>query len=182
MKPVNSAFEALGKPTPSPSSSAAPPISPDALFAKLVDAVSGDRKSPIPTWDGNPNGLRAWLKALSFWESDNVTPKAKWGLKLFQALSGDAKRLADTVEQTELLSERGYGAILTALLKKYKPYLEAVGPTSVDAFLFSGERLKGENFTNYIARKDVQKQELEVQIGAVMHPLIAGRILLKQAD
>ena len=50
---------------------------------------------------------------------------------------------------TELLSARGYGLVLSALLSKYSPYLEIAGPTSIDRFLYHGERAKGETFVNY---------------------------------
>ena len=68
------------------------------------------------------------------------------------------------------------------MLSKYEPYLEAAGPVSVDTFLYSGERQSRETFTSFLARKEVQKQEMETQLGAHLHPLIAGRILLKQAS
>ena len=104
------------------------------------------------------------------------------GLKLYHALTGDAKQIAEQVTSEVVLSEHGYGAILTCLLEKFRPYLEVTGPMSVDIFLYSGERTKGEAFANYLARKEVQKQEMEAQIGEKLSPLVAGRILLKQAN
>ena len=177
-KSVSSAFEAMGKAVPT--TPAAPSTVTNELL-QLVEAVSGERKTAIPSWDGSPGGLRSWLKALSFWESDNGTNKAKWGIKLYQNLSGEAKKIADTISPDVLLTEKGYGAVLTALLTKYEPYLEAAGPVSVDTFLYSGKR-QSKTFTSFLARKEVQKQEMETQLGAHLHPLIAGRILLKQAS
>ena len=174
---VTSAFEALGKTQPAVTQE---DVTPDEAMKNLVMALGGERRS-LPGWSGAPNMLRSWLKSLAFWERDNATPKSKWGVKLYQALSDDAKRIAETVPTEEILTEGGYGKILTALLAKYKPYLEAVGPVSVDNYLFTGERQKGEAFTTYIARKEVQLQELESQIGATLHPLVSGRILLRQS-
>lgn len=48
---------------------------------------------------------------------------------MYAAFTDDAKRLADTELMEELIIERGYLAILTALMSKYKPYLEAVEPS-----------------------------------------------------
>ena len=174
---VTSAFEALGKTQPAVTQE---DVTPDEAMKNLVMALGGERRG-LPGWSGAPNMLRSWLKSLAFWERDNATPKSKWGVKLYQALSDDAKRIAETVPTEEILTENGYGKILTALLAKYKPYLEAVGPVSVDNYLFTGERQKGEAFTTYIARKEVQLQELESQIGATLHPLVSGRILLRQS-
>ena len=180
-KPVNSAFEAMGKSTPL--TLAAPTtVTNELLLSKLVEAVSGERRTAIPSWDGSPSGLRSWLKALSFWESDNGTNRTKWGIKLYQSLSGEAKKIADTVASDTLLSEHGYGAVLTALMNKYEPYLEAVGPLSVDTFLYPGQRQGKETFTSFLARKETQKQEMEAQLGAHMRPFIAGRVLMRQAN
>lgn len=73
-------------------------------------------------------------------------------------------------------------AVLTALLRKYQAFLEAMGPMSVDAFLFTGEQGRGETFAIFIARQELQEQELESQIGEALSPLVAGRILIKQAN
>ena len=151
-------------------------------MAKIVEAVAGEKKSPIPTWDGNPAGLRSWLRLLGFWEVECTMPKEKWGIKLHQALSGDARKVAESVDPAVLMSANGYAAILTALTTKFKPYLEVAGPLSIDAFFFTGERQQKEAFTNYVARKESQRQELEAQTGAALDPLVGGRILLRQAN
>ena len=139
----------------------------------LVEAagLGGERKSQVPTWSGAPNLLRQWLKSLGLWEQETSLPKSKWGLRLYAALTDDAKRIADTVPMEELVTERGYSAILTALMSKYKPYSEAVGPSSVGSFLYLGERGPKESFAAYLARKEVQRQELESQIGEKLYRL-----------
>ena len=149
-------------------------VTNEQLMAKLVDAMSGDRKATMPSWDGSPMGLRTWLKQLSFWEAETGAPKEKWGVNLYQSLTGDAKKIADTVSSEVLMSDNGYSGILTALMAKYQPYLEAIGPTSVDAFFFTGERQNKESFTACLARKETQRQELEQQLGTVVNPLING--------
>ena len=180
-KPVTSAFEAMGKTMPSSTAPHGANVMNEQLLAKLVDAVSGDRKLPIPTWDGTPSGLRGWLRQLSFWETESNLPKEKWGVRLFQSLSGEARKIAETVSTEVLLTSDGYSAVLTSLMQKFQPYLDAVGPLSIDTFLYSGERAPRETFNAYLSRKSTQKQELESQIGAEVHPLIAGRVLLRQA-
>ena len=180
-KPVTSAFEAMGKTMPSSTTPHGANVTNEQLLAKLVDAVSGDRKLPIPTWDGTPSGLRGWLRQLSFWETESNLPKEKWGVRLFQSLSGEARKIAETVSTDVLLTSDGYSAVLTSLMQKFQPYLDAVGPLSIDTFLYSGERAPRETFNAYLSRKSTQKQELESQIGAEVHPLIAGRVLLRQA-
>eukprot|EP00435_Cladocopium_sp_Y103_P076026 s33_g73.t1 len=76
----------------------------------------------------------------------------------------------------------GYGAVLTSLLQKYQPYLDAIRPVSIDAYFYTGDRQQKETFTSYLARKETQRQELETQLGTTLHPLIAGRVLMKQAN
>ena len=184
-RPVASAFEALGKtvPTsPTPDSSPNQSSSTEDWFKKLVEALSGDKRASVPPWSGAPSGLRSWLKQLGMWEQETTTPKSRWGIKLYSALGEEARRIADVVPPETLTTEAGYAAILTTLMARYKPYLEAIGPQSVDNFVYSGDRARGETFAAFLSRKEVQKQELESQLGGeVLNPLVAGRILLRQA-
>ena len=184
-RPVASAFEALGKtvPTsPTPDSSPNQSSSTEDWFKKLVEALSGDKRASVPPWSGAPSGLRSWLKQLGMWEQETTTPKSRWGIKLYSALGEEARRIADVVPPETLTTEAGYAAILTTLMARYKPYLEAIGPQSVDNFVYSGDRARGETFAAFLSRKEVQKQELESQLGGeVRNPLVAGRILLRQA-
>eukprot|EP00435_Cladocopium_sp_Y103_P055892 s1739_g18.t1 len=103
-------------------------------------------------------------------------------LILFKLQIPGVERLADVVPPETLTTEAGYAAILTTLMARYKPYLEAIGPQSVDNFIYTGDRVRGETFAAFLSRKEVQKQELESQLGGeVLNPLVAGRILLRQA-
>ena len=81
-----------------------------------------------------------------------------------------------------ILSEGGYGAILTAVLDKFKPYLEAATPPAVDAFFYQGERSRSETSSSFIAAKELAKQEVESLAGERIPDKIAGRILMRQAN
>ncbi|CAE7354719.1 unnamed protein product [Symbiodinium microadriaticum] len=179
---VQSAFELLGKQAPAANAEARMETS-DAIMKALTMAVSGEKKA-MPSWSGNVSTLRAWLRQLSFWEIDNHIPKQRWGIKLFQALNEGSvpRRIAEGIAMEVILSERGYGAILSAVLEKFKPYLDAAGPAAIDMFFFSGDRQRNESFSNYIAAKELAKQEIENLTGETLPPKLAGRILLKQAN
>ena len=82
----------------------------------------------------------------------------------------------------QIMSEQGYGLLLTAVLEKFRPYLEAAGPAAVDAFFFQGERARAESFANFISAKEIARQEVENMTGERIPPRIAGRILLRQAN
>ena len=82
----------------------------------------------------------------------------------------------------ELLSEKGYGMILTALMAKYRPYLEVAGQTSIDKFFYTGERGKNETFSTYVAAKEVARQEMENHLQERLCERIAGRVLLRHAN
>ena len=177
---VGSAFEALGKSSPVPVSTSE--SSQDTLLRALQIAITGEKKHP-PTWSGSVDSLRQWLKALALWEMDNHLPKAKWGLRLLQSFSdGSApRRIAETIDTGVLLSDQGYGAVLSAIMSKYSPYLEAVGPATIDQFFFHGERSRNESFASYIAAKEIAKQEIENHVGEKVPDRIAGRVLMKHA-
>ena len=185
---VGSAFELFGKPVNSfahsPNSSPSTPQQQNELMLKaLTAALSGDKKS-IPSWNGSVETLRPWLRQLSYWELDNNVPRSRWGIKLLQSFTdGSAPRkIAETLDLSIVLSEQGYGSILTEIMTKYGPYLEAIGPAAVDHFFYGFERSRQESFSTYIAAKEIALHELEAQLGEKVPPRIAGRVLLLGAN
>ena len=171
----------LGKPVQSVPASSADPQ--EVMLKALTAALSGDRKS-LPSWNGDVSTLRPWLRQLTLWEMDNNLPKQKWGLKLLQAFSDQSppRRIAETVDLPTLTSEAGYSAILTAIMTKYGPYLEAAGPAAIETFFYGTERSRSENLSSYVAAKEVALQEMEAHLGEKLPGRIAGRILLRHAN
>ncbi|CAJ1437918.1 unnamed protein product [Effrenium voratum] len=127
--------------------------------------------------------MRTWLKLLSHWELETTLPKARWGLKLYQSFTDKTppRRLADSIPVEKMLTEEGYGLILSALVNYYRPYLDIQGPSSVDKFFYAGDRQKGESFTTFVANKELALQELEMQLGETLNTKVTGRVLLRQA-
>ena len=152
-KSVGSAFEMLGLQAPHLRQ---PQLDQGERF---IQAITGEKKN-IPSWSGQPNTMRSWLKLLAYWESETSLPRDRWGLRLYQ----------------------GYGMILTALMAKYRPYLEVAGPTSIDKFFYTGERSKNETFSTYVAAKEVARQEMENHLQERLCERVAGRVLLRHAN
>ena len=123
--------------------------------------------------------FRSWLRQLSLWELDNNLPKSRWGLKLLQSFhEGTApRRIAEAIDLATLTSESGYSAILSSLMAKYAPYLEASGPAAVENFFYGNERSKNESFSTYIAAKEIALQEMESHLGEKLPPRIAGHLV-----
>ncbi|CAJ1399663.1 unnamed protein product [Effrenium voratum] len=109
-------------------------------------------------------------------------PNARWGLKLYQSFTDKTppRRLADSIPVEKMLTEEGYGLILSALVNYYRPYLDIQGPSSVDKFFYAGDRQKGESFTTFVANKELALQELEMQLGETLNTKVTGRVLLRQ--
>ena len=128
--------------------------------------------------------MRSWLKLLAYWETETTVPKERWGLRLYQSFpeGSQPRKIADQVPMNDLLTVQGYGLVLSALLAKHRPYLEVAGPTSIDHFLYHGERAKGESFANYIAAKKVARQEMESHLQERLCERVAGRVLLRHAN
>ncbi|CAE7633607.1 unnamed protein product [Symbiodinium necroappetens] len=156
---VQSAFEMLGIRAPG---NVAKPVDQGERF---IQAITGEKRN-IPTWSGQPASLRSWLKLLAVWESETTLPKDKWGLKLFQSFAENSqpRKIADQIPMHELLSEHGYGLILTQLLAKYKPFLDIAAPAAIDRFLYSGDRQKNESFAAFLAAKEVARQDMELHL------------------
>ena len=175
-KKVSSAFDVLGL---TPPQTNRPHQDQGERF---IAAMMGERKS-IPSWNGMPNTLRSWLKMLACWEAETTLPRERWGMKLYQSFpeASQPRKIADQIPMGELLSAAGYNLILTALMKKYRPFLEVAAPASVDRFFFQGERAKGESFATFIAAKEVALQDLENNIHEKLNEKVAGRVLLRQS-
>ena len=147
-RPKSSAFDLLGgaRPFP-PSGNTFGELGPDGqpTNAAIASALHqlGEKK-PIPTWNGNAETLRSWLKVLALWEFETTLPMNKRGIRLLQSFQENSqpRRIADTVPTQVLLSPQGYSAILTAIYERYAPYLEASAPRAIDKFLYEGESLK----------------------------------------
>ncbi|CAE7532362.1 unnamed protein product [Symbiodinium natans] len=175
---AESAFEGLGMRSP-PTQGRNPPDQAERFIAAII----GEKRS-IPSWSGQPNTLRSWLKLLlAHWESETTVLKEKWGIRLYQSFpeNSDPRRIADQIELHDVLSARGYGMILTCLMQKYKPYLDVVGPASIDRFFYGDDRAKGQSFASYIAQKQVARQEMESNLNEKVSEKIAGRILWRHA-
>ena len=76
----------------------------------------------------------------------------------------------------QVLSEQGYGILLSTVLEKYRPYLEAAGPAAIDAFFYQGERQRSETFASFISQKELAKQEIENFTGERVPERMAGRV------
>ena len=176
-KSVASAFEVLGLQAPHLRQ---PQVDQGERF---IQAITGEKKN-IPGWSGQPNTMRSWLKLLAYWESETTLSRDRWGLRLYESFpeGSQPRKIADQVPMNELLSEKGYGVILTALMAKYKPYLEVAGPTSIDKFFYTGERGKTETFATYVAAKEVARQEMENHLQERLCERVAGRVLLRHAN
>ncbi|CAE7918025.1 unnamed protein product, partial [Symbiodinium necroappetens] len=103
---------------------------------------------------------------------------------LFQSFAENSqpRKIADQIPMHELLSELGYGLILTQLLAKYKPFLDIAGPAAIDRFLYTGERHKNESFAAFLAAKEVARQDMELHLQERLSEKVAGRVLLRQAN
>ena len=173
-KSVASAFEVLGLQAPHLRQ---PQVDQGERF---IQAITGEKKN-IPSWSGQPNTMRSWLKLLAYWESETTLARDRWGLRLYQSFpeGSQPRKIAD---QVPMNSEKGYGMILTALMAKYKPYLEVAGPTSIDKFFYTGKRGKTETFATYVADKEVARQEMESHLQERLCERVAGRVLLRHAN
>ena len=150
---------------------------------RFIAALTGEKRS-IPSWSGQPNSLRTWLKLLAHWESETTVPREKWGIRLYQSFpeNSEPRKIADQVTLETVLGPDGYGQILSVIMAKYKPFLDVAGPTAVDKFFYAGERQKGQSFATYIAQKETAKEELEGHLQERLNEKVAGRILLRHAQ
>ena len=174
---VRSAFEVLG-------------VAPPARTAtnldqgeRFIQAISGEKR-PLPKWNGQPATMRSWLKLLAYGEIESTGPKEKWGLRLYQSFPENSQAQADR-RSNWYAGPLECGRLqlgLECIIAKYRPFLEVAGRAAIDRFLYSGERAKGESCANYIASKEVARQEVENHLQEPINDKVAGRVLLRQAN
>ena len=151
----------------------------------LRQAADREQPSSCPVWDGAApeKSLRPWLRAQLYWVSKTRSGVNSWGQKLYEALRADSlpRLLAETVDDTVVLSEFCYEAIMRKLLSKYAPYLEAVLGRAIEDAFFKGGREQHELFASYVARREVSLTELELQLGTPIDPRVSGYLLMRGA-
>ena len=109
---------------------------------------------PGPLRQEEANSLLEW--SYDRWEHERQIPQDKEASSSCRAFR---RALSPGV------SPQGDSAILSKLLEKYGPFLEATGPQAVDKFLIEGERGRGESFSSFVATKELARQEMESHLG-----------------
>jgi len=139
----------------------------EELLRRALDTKgSGNQSKSCPTWDGKKpeSTLKDWLRDQQFWQKTTNIKKDGWGIALYQALTDEPKKIAETCGDTIIMSAVGYLEIMKKICLHYHAYVEAEVPKCVNTFFYEGERMRGETYTAYCNRKTLAIADLETQL------------------
>ena len=152
--------------------------------SRPVMSQSGAGRDPPPVWDGEDPSRRwrAMRRDILLWDDDVELPARKRGVRLFRALTGKARLLAETIADEDLRQDDGVSRIIAHFDKLYAGPLQVASERDFEVAVFSGHRKADEDMTAFVSRKQIEFTRYEAQLGTQLPNALRGRLLLKQAS
>ena len=88
----------------------------EELLRKVLERNTGpaNQSKSCPTWDGKKpeTTLKDWLRDQQFWQKTTNIKKDSWGITLYQVLTGEPKKIAETCGDPVIMSAVGYFEVM----------------------------------------------------------------------
>eukprot|EP00971_Amphidinium_carterae_P153241 3037908-Amphidinium_carterae.1 len=135
-----------------------------------------------PLWDGvDPaRRWRAFRRELLLWQADTEVPPGRQAVKAFRQMSGQAKLLAESITDRELISPQGLQLLIGHFDALYEGAMKVTAELDFDAALFTGYRQTGENFLAFVARKTIEFARYENGAQCQLPDQLKAKVLLRQ--
>ena len=152
--------------------------------SRPVMPQNGAGRDPPPVWDGEDPSRRwrAMRRDILLWDDDVELPARKRGVRLFRALTGKARLLAETIADEDLRQDDGVSRIIAHFDNLYAGPLQVASERDFEVAVFSGHRKADEDMTAFVSRKQIEFTRYESQLGIQLPNALRGRLLLKQAS
>eukprot|EP00971_Amphidinium_carterae_P252169 5006759-Amphidinium_carterae.1 len=139
------------------------------------------RDSP-PAWDGiEPSRRwRAYRRELLLWQADTEVPPARQAVKAFRHMTGQAKLLAESVTDRELMAPNGIQILIAHFDQLYAGAMKVTAELDFDAALFTGHRQQSESFLAFAARKTIEFSRYEQGAQCRLPDQLKAKVLLRQ--
>ena len=136
--------------------------------SRPVMSQSGAGRDPPPVWDGEDPSRRwrAMKRDILLWDDDVELPARKRG-RLFRALTGKARLLAETVADEDLRKDDGVSRIVAHFDHLYAGPLQVASEKDFEVAVFSGHRIADEDtshMTAFVSRKQIELTRYESQV------------------
>eukprot|EP00971_Amphidinium_carterae_P323664 6432221-Amphidinium_carterae.1 len=158
-------------------------MSLDALAAASENASWKSRDQP-PIWNGE-DPARRWRsmrREMVLWGQDTDTLPSRQAVRVFRALQGVAKQLAEPISDRDLMSPNGLTLLIQWFDDLYRGAMELTAEVDFEQAVFNGFRTADESFLTYRARKQLEFARYENGVGRGALPdHLRGKLLLRQA-
>eukprot|EP00971_Amphidinium_carterae_P122615 2427689-Amphidinium_carterae.2 len=140
-------------------------------------------KDVPPIWDGvDPEVYwRSKRREIRLWQEDSDLAKDRQGVRLFRALQGKAKVMADVLTDAQIRGPHGVEQIIAFFDQQYESHLRLQHEREFDELFFTGTRQNEETFAAYILRRTADMQRYETYALGTLPTHMKGKVMLKQA-
>ena len=149
-----------------------------------ADAASNAQwkdKDPPPSFDGEVDQFKRYLRDLKIWRHETDVPVRKHAAKMLRVLTGPAKAICDEIEVDQLLTEDGADLIITKLKEYFQPHLETSMPKAFERAVYGEARKTKEGFGEFILRQDAAFRSLAEE-GVKLDEQVKGYIMYRQGN
>eukprot|EP00971_Amphidinium_carterae_P092777 1837222-Amphidinium_carterae.1 len=121
-------------------------------------------------------------RELVLWGQDTETPPSRQAVRVFRALQGVAKQLAEPITDRELMAPNGLAVLIQWFDDLYKGAMELTAEADFEQAVFNGYRVPDESFLAFLARKQLEFVRYENGAGhGTLPEHLRGKLLLRQA-
>lgn len=138
-------------------------------------------KDPPPSFDGEVEGFKSYLRDLRIWRHETDAPSRKHGAKMLRGLTGPAKDVCEEIEIDQLLSEQGADLIIAKLKEYFQPHLETSMPKAFEKAVYGEPRKAKEGFSEFILRQDAAFRGLAEE-GVKLSDQVKGYVMFRQGN
>ena len=138
-------------------------------------------RDPPPTFSGNPEDFKGFLRELKIWRHETDVTVRKHGAKLLRVLQGSAKAVVGELDVDVILSEQGVDEMVKLLTEHYQPHLEQTMPRAFERAVYGEPRKGKESFGEYILRAEQAFRALAEE-GVKLDDTVKGYIMFRQAN
>lgn len=157
------------------------PASNGAAASGGADAPTWKDRDPPPSFDGDVEGFKQFVRDLKLWRRDTDAPERKHGVKVLRQLTGQAKAICNELSVEEITSENGLDLILNKLREHYSPHLETTMPKAFEKAVYGEPRKPKENICDFVIRQDAAFRELQDE-GVKLSDEVKGYLLYRQSN
>eukprot|EP00971_Amphidinium_carterae_P336232 6472477-Amphidinium_carterae.2 len=148
-----------------------------------ANSATSFHKDQPPVWDGNEPELywRAKKREIRLWQEDTDVTRERQGIRLFRALQGKAKQLADVLPDTSIKGPLGVESIIHFFDQQYQSHLRLQQEKEFEELFYTGTRASDETFDAFVLRREAETARYEQYAQGALPTHTKGKLLLRQS-